>query len=773
MTTVEVFHSDAMKQRQLDAKKTSHSELHRAIISNAAYAIIATTPTGTITSFNPAAERLLGYSASELIHCHTPQLFHLEEEIVDRAREFSAELGIDIKPGFEVFVEKSLRDLPNEHEWTYVRKDGTQVPVSLGITVLRNESNTVTGYLGIANDISRRKQVEAELKASEESYRVLFDTVRVIKERLELAVRGSSDGLWDWNLQTAEVYFSPRFHALLGFAEDAVRLNRQDIFIGLIHPEDKIPYKTAVDEHLENGFPFETTTRVRTQQGEWRWFRIRGEAVKGEAGTPNRMAGSISDITVQKNAEEKLARAAVTDQLTGLPNRVHFTARMSGAISRANAAKKHFAVMFLDFDRFKAINDNWGHDIGDELLRQIADRLRQGLFASSSTWMQFHTVARLGGDEFVVLIENLEHPGELSAILENIQRNLNQGFQLGKHKTHSSASIGIVFGPAFYDREEDILRDADIAMYEAKQTGRARYVVFDSEMHMRVRRRCQLELDLREAIGTPQLSLIYQPVVSLLTGEVSSVEASVRWLNPNLGAIEPSEFMAIAEESDLTIRLSEWVLWESCRQCSLWHATMGTAAPPQISVNIPRKQFASPELPDLLSRILVETGLQPKRLLLEIAQDCFTLETEVAAKTMNSIRELGVELAIDDFGIGTASFIALHQLPVSLLKLDRSLIRQIENSKCEAALLHGLVVMARNLNVKLVAEGVELRSQHKALQELGCEFMQGAFFANPMLAPELENFLSDNRCDKPLAIGAMAFAGGWSERLAYIEPASN
>ncbi len=773
MTTVGDFQSDAMKPKELEAERISQSELQRAIICNAAYAIIATTPTGTITSFNPAAERLLGYSASELIHRHTPQLFHREEEIVARAGEFSAELGIDVKPGFEVFVEKSLRDLPNEHEWTYVRKDGTHVPVSLGITVLRNESNKVTGYLGIANDISRRKQVEAELKASEEAYRALLDTMRVTQERLELAVRGSSDGLWDWNLQTAEVYFSPRFHALLGFAEDAVRLNRQDIFIGLIHPEDKIPYKTAVDEHLENGFPFETTTRVRTQQGEWRWFRIRGEAVKGEAGTPNRMAGSISDITVQKNAEEKLARAAVTDQLTGLPNRVHFTARMSGAISRANAAKKHFAVMFLDFDRFKAINDNWGHDIGDELLRQIADRLRQGLFASSSTWMQFHTVARLGGDEFVVLIENLEHPGELSAILENIQGNLNQGFQLGKHKTHSSASIGIVFGPAFYDREEDILRDADIAMYEAKQAGRARYVVFDSEMHMRVRRRCQLELDLREAIGTPQLSLIYQPVVSLLTGEVSSVEASVRWLNPNLGAIEPSEFMAIAEESDLTIRLSEWVLWESCRQCSLWHATMGTAAPPQISVNIPRKQFASPELPDLVSRILVETGLQPKRLLLEIAQDCFTLETEVAAKTMNSIRELGVELAIDDFGIGTASFIALHQLPVSLLKLDRSLIRQIENSKCEAALLHGLVVMARNLNVKLVAEGVELRSQHKAVQELGCEFMQGAFFANPMLAPELENFLSDNRCDKPLAIGAMAFAGGWSERLAYIEPASN
>lgn len=749
---------DISERITLESENAIQTELHRAIVDNAVFAIITTSPNGTITSVNPAAERLLGYSAGELIDKCTPRTFHLDREIAARAREFGAELGIHLVPGFSVFVEKSHRNLPNEHEWTYVRKDGSYVPVLLGITVLRDESKVVTGYLGIAIDISQRRQAEDALKASE--------------KRLELAVRGSSDGLWDWNLLSADVHFSPRFHELLGLTKNDPVIDRQDVFIGLIHPEDRTPYKKAVDAHLENGKPFDTVTRVRTKQGEWRWFRIRGEAAKERDGVPARMAGTISDITPQKTAEEKLARAAVTDQLTGLSNRAHFLERMNGAIARATSFKSLFTVMFLDFDRFKAINDSWGHDVGDTLLRQIADRLREGIFASKSSNAQLKTVARLGGDEFVVLVEKLDHPNDAITIVENLQSILSKPYQLGKHQARSSASIGIVVGPSHYDRAEDILQDADAAMYEAKQAGRARYVLFDTDMRNKARRRYQIELDLSDAIGTPQLTLHYQPVVSLLTGEVSFVEATVQWQNPTLGSIDPSEFLAIAQESSLILDLNEWILLESCRQCGLWCATLGPAAPPQVSVNLPHQQFADPGLVDLLRRILADTGLPPNRLLLEISQDCFRSDTAEAIETMKAIRDLGVELAIDEFGLGTASFINLHLFPVSMLKLDRSLIKQIDNSKCEAALLHGLVVMARNLNVKLVAEGIELRCQHKAIQELGCEFMQGPFFANPMPAPELENFLADNRCDRGLAVGAMAFAGGWSERMTYIEPAS-
>ncbi len=742
----------------LESKVFASTELHRAIVENAAYAIIATTPTGTITRFNSAAERLLGYSADELIHNHTPSIFHLQDEVVARANEFGAELGVDLKPGFDVFVAKSLLGIANEHEWTYVRKDGSHVTVMLGISVLRDESNAVTGFVGIAKDITRRKAAE--------------EALRVTKERLDLAVRGSSDGLWDWNLETAEVYFSPRLHEMLGVSNNESRISRQDFFMSLIHPDDKTPYKDAVDAHLEKYKSFETITRVRTKQGEWRWFRIRGESVKDGNGTPTRMAGSMSDITPQKMAEEKLALMAITDQLTGLLNRAGFLGRMNGVISRAATNDSYFAVMYLDFDRFKAINDNWGHEIGDELLRQIAHRLRYGIFAKRLSDEKASTIARLGGDEFVVLVEKLESPKEATRIVQDLQEILSRPYQLGKHLTGSTASIGIVVGPSSYHRAEDILQDADTAMYEAKQSGRARYVVFDGEMRARARRRIQLERDLSEAIGTSQIELYYQPVVSLMTGEINSVEVSLCWRNPEYGTVEPSEFMPIAQSSNLILRLSEWVLREICQQCQLWHLTMGPTAPPQVSVNIPRKQFADPDFLDFLRRILDETGLPSSRLLLEISQECFAIDTEAAIQTMKAIRSLGIELAIDDFGVGTASFVTLHQFPVSLLKLDRSLIGKIENSKREAAQLHGLVVMARNLDVKLVAEGVELRCQQKAVLELGCEYMQGSFAANPMPGADLEKFLSFNRFGKSLAVGAMAFAGGWSERMAYIEPPS-
>ena len=742
----------------LESTVFASTELQRAIIDNAAYAIIATTPDGTITRFNSAAERLLGYSANELIHKHTPSVFHIEAEVVARAREFGAELGVDLKPGFDVFVVKSLLDIPNEHEWTYVRKDGSHVSVMLGISVLRDESRMVTGFVGIAKDISRSKAAE--------------EALRVTKERLDLAVRGSFDGLWDWNLETAEVYFSPRLHEMLGFSKNEARISRPDSFMNLIHPEDKTSYKEAVDAHLEKNKSLETITRIRTKHGEWRWLRIRGDSVKDCNGAPTRMAGSMSDITPQKTAEEKLALIAVTDQLTGLFNRAGFFERMSGVISRAAKYDSKFAVMYLDFDRFKAINDNWGHEIGDELLRQIADRLRHGIFAKPLSDAKASTIARLGGDEFVVLVEKLESPEEATKIVQGLQEILSQPYLLGKHHTCSTASIGIVVGPASYHRAEDILHDADTAMYEAKQAGRARYIVFDSEMRRRARRRIQLERDLSDAIGTSQLELQYQPVVSLLTGEINSVEVSLRWQNPKYGTVEPSEFMPIAQSSDLILRLSEWVLKESCQQCQFWHRTMERAAAPQVSVNLPHKQFTNPGLLDLLRRILAETGLTPSRLMLEISQECFTVDAEQAIHTMTAIKSLGIELAIDNFGVGTASFVTLHQFPVSVLKLDRSLIGKIENSKCEAALLHGLVVMARNLNVKLVAEGVELRCQQKAVLELGCEFMQGSFAANPMPVVELENFLSFNPFGESVAIGAMAFASGWSERMTFIEPPS-
>ena len=593
---------DITERLALEAENAKNNSLQRAILDHAAYAIIATTTNGVITKFNTAAEQLLGYKSDEMVDRCTPSTFHLESECVARAEEFSHELNRHVEPGFDVFIVKSKLDLPNEHEWTYVRKNGSHVVVMLGVTALRNDVGEITGYIGIAKD-----------------------------------------------------------------------------------------------------------------------------------------------ITGQKRAEAKLESAAVTDQLTSLPNRTLFLDRIRRSILSARTQKSYFAVMFLDFDHFKSVNDTWGHDVGDELLRMIADRLRNSIrpsdIADSTTC---NTIARLGGDEFVVLLQNLKHPDDAEIVAKRLQDTLSKPYELGKHQVYSTASIGLVVGPSDYHRAEDVLRDADTAMYEAKRGGRARHIVFDEKMRTKVERRFRMENDLRHAIGTSQLSLNFQPIVSLVTGRLTAVEALVRWQHPTLGTVSPGEFIPIAQESDLILHVGNWVLEEACRQFSEWRQTLGDFAPPRISINLARKQFADPDLLDTITAAIQKTGAEPHRLQFEVTEDAFSLNMEEAVQTMNSIKALGVRLAIDDFGSGTSSFVALQQFPVDVLKIDRTLITGIEESTEGAALLQGLVVMAANLDVELVAEGVETRSQLKAVQQLGCECIQGFYFARPMPVDQLECFLLED-----------------------------
>ncbi|WP_197231127.1 sensor domain-containing protein [Novipirellula artificiosorum] len=622
---------DITERLAKEAEAAKASALQRAIFDHAAYAIIATTPTGIITNFNPAAERLLGYTSEELVNQHSPELFHLESEVVARAKSFGNDLQIDLEPGFDVFVCKTNLGLPNELEWTYVRKDGSQVLVMLGVTALRDDDGKITGYLGIAKDITR-----------------------------------------------------------------------------------------------------------------------------------------------QKHYEDQLAAAAVTDSLTGLPNRVLLLDHLRGAIARSKKRGTKFACLFLDFDRFKSVNDSWGHDIGDELLRQIADRLRtESEVNDPSASYYVSVIARLGGDEFVVVLEDIDQAEDSTTFAQRLQQRFAKPYQLGAQQFFSTASIGIVNGPSTYDRGEDILRDADTAMYEAKRAGRAQHVIFDDKMHTQVHRRMQIENELRDAIGTDQFSLHYQPIVSLVTGEITAVEALLRWQHPKFGSISPAEFIPIAHESDMILHLGKWVLSTGCQQCADWRKTLGSVAPRQININLARKQFEDPNLPEDILCVLQETGLPADYLQLEVTEESFAMNVYEAARTMKSIRKSGVTLAIDDFGSGTASFAALNQFTVDVLKVDRSLICNIDDSTGEAALLHGLVVMARNLGMKLVAEGVETFEQLKALQELGCELIQGYYFARPMSVENLECFLRTNLGLQACTTGAMELADGWSQKMTFMVPSSS
>ncbi len=313
------------------------------------------------------------------------------------------------------------------------------------------------------------------------------------------------------------------------------------------------------------------------------------------------------------------------------------------------------------------------------------------------------------------------------------------------------------------------VRDADTAMYEAKRGGKNRYVVFDASMRERVQRRMTLETDLHKAIGQPQLEVWYQPVLSLKTGGLYGIEALLRWKHPTDGLVEPTEFLPIAEESELVLVLDEWVMEQACRQMACWQETLGAATPARVSINISRKTFARPDLVPRIKEIVVATGVDPQRIQLEATEDAFVSDIAAAVRTMESIKELGIGLAIDGFGCGTSSFASLHQFPVDVLKIDRMMLEGIENSTEAASMVHGLAVIVRNLGVNLVAEGVETAGQVIALQELGCEYAQGFFFSPPLTAAEVEAYAAHSSSLQYHAKGAAAYANQWGDRLAVFE----
>jgi diguanylate cyclase (GGDEF)-like protein/PAS domain S-box-containing protein len=589
----------------------------------------------------------------------------------------------------------------------------------------RNAAGEIGGLMLFTEDLTTIKLTEAELRER--------------KEQFELAVQGSNDGIWDWNVMTGEVFYSKRFKHLLGY-DDAQFPHVFESLQSHLHADDAQATMDALQEHLNSGAEFDVVTQMRTASDEYRWFRLRGQAVRQADGRARRMAGSMSDVTSLKQTEEKLIRSAKMDQLTGLPNRTLFLDRLQQQVLRGRRSGNHnYAVMFLDFDRFKIVNDSLGHDAGDELLMQIAGRLREHIRSADSVACTStgHTTARLGGDEFVILLTDLRDADDARVVSERLLVKLAVPYQIGKHEVYSTASIGIVVGSPNYARAEELVRDADTAMYEAKRNGKSRYVLFDNSMHDRVRRRMKLESELHRAIAENQLFLAYQPIYDLQTGDLRSVEALVRWKHPEEGLIAPGEFVPIAEESSLILALGDWVMSEACRRFAEWSKMLGEHAPPMISINISRKQFSLVNLPQMIQTTLETYGIDPSRIELEVTEDFFASDVKSAVRSMKAIKALGVRLAIDDFGTGCSSFASLHQFPADVLKIDRSLIAEVPNSEDAIAMIQGLTTIAKNLEVKIVAEGVETQQQAQKLTELGCDFAQGFYFARPMTGDQL------------------------------------
>jgi diguanylate cyclase (GGDEF)-like protein/PAS domain S-box-containing protein len=564
------------------------------------------------------------------------------------------------------------------------------------------------------------------------------EALRESEDRYAIAVRGANDGLWDWNLRTNEVYYSPRWKSMFGFHENEVGNSLEEWF-GRVHPDDLGYLKTGIARHLEAIVPhFEHEHRMRHRDGTYRWTLSRGLAVRDAEGHATRMAGSGTDITQRKQAEERLLQLAFHDPLTELPNRALFMERLEHAAARALRRQNLFAVLFVDLDRFKLLNDSFGHMIGDQLLIAVAKRLKAGLRPED-------TIARLGGDEFVVLLEDLRSAHDATGLVDRIQRELTQPFHLGGQELFIAASIGVALSSRRYERPQDLLRDADTAMCHAKASGRGRYEVFDEEMRARAVALLRLDSDLRRATECQEFRIQYQPVVDLKTGRLTGFEALARWQHPQRGLVQPAEFIPMAEETGLINQLGQWVLSEACRQTKLWQQQFPAPWPLTISVNLSGKQLLKPELVKRIDEILEETGLDGNSLGLEITESVIMENAESAIALLVQLRARNVRLHIDDFGTGYSSLNSLHRLPVDTLKVDRSFVSGMGPGGENWEIVRTIVALAHNLGLDVIAEGVETAKQLAQLTRLECEYGQGHFFSPPVDADAATILLAADR----------------------------
>jgi diguanylate cyclase (GGDEF)-like protein/PAS domain S-box-containing protein len=581
--------------------------------------------------------------------------------------------------------------------------------------------------------------LERTIRYAVRHHQVMVD-LRRSEERYAVAVQATNDGIWDWDLVGESMHFSERWKALLGYA-DAFASDRPDAWFDLVHPDDVDRLRREIDLHLAGTSPhFENEHRIRHADGGWRWVLTRGLTTRDADGRPRRITGSLSDITDRRVAQERLIHDALHDSLTGLPNRALFLDRLTQCLRHLERDPDYACgLLYVDIDRFKLVNDSLSHAAGDRLLIEIAHRVGRVLRPGD-------TLARLGGDEFAILLDGAITPACALDVAARVAGAIAQPLGFDRRELSVSASIGIAHNLDGCVSPDELIRNADIAMYDAKARGGGRCEVFDASMHQRVVDRVSLETRLRHAIEQQRLRTFFQPIIDLRSGELHGLEALARWPADD-EPVPPSEFIEVAEESGLIGALGVLVLRSACETLSDWRRRGIIAPEVTVSVNVSIRQITDGGLVEHVRAALHDHDLPPANLVLEITESTLIENPELVSAVLDELLKLGVAIQLDDFGTGYSSLTVLHDFPGDTLKIDRSFVATMIERPESQAIIRSIIGLAHNLGLRVIAEGIERPDQRDAVAALRCEYGQGYHFARPLPREEFEELLAT--CQSP------------------------
>lgn len=571
-----------------------------------------------------------------------------------------------------------------------------------------------------------------------------FRNLRQSEKRLSMAQNIANMGNWDWDIEKNIVYCSSQMYRIFGLPEADNFPHSYEIFMQRVHRNDQNSIVQQVRKALEAKTPYSVDYRIVLPDGTCRNVHEQADIVTDEKGKAVSMHGTVQDITERISAEEKIRNLSYYDRLTGLPNRELFLEHFNRALYAAQRDGGKVALLYLDLDRFKRINESLGHTAGDKLLKQIsvflADSIRSSdvLAKTSPAGKKDLTISRLGGDEFTILLTKLSDESHAGRVAQRILDLLSQPIKIGSQDIYISGSIGITLYPSDGEDVDTLLKNADVAMYHAKETGRNSFQFFSEQMNKRAMEKLSIETELKKALEKNELLLYYQPQIDLKSGKLAGVEALVRWQHPRLGMVPPGLFIPIAEETGLIVEIGRWVLAEACRQSKQWQ--LAGFAPIRMGVNISSLQFKHQNLETLVEEILQQTGLDPHFFKLELTESAIMQNVAQVNETLVALKKIGVKLAVDDFGTGYSSMSYLKKFPLDTLKIDRSFVMDITTDANDAAIIKAIIALAKNLGLSTIAEGVETQEQLSFLQEQFCDEIQGFFISRPLPHDEVERF---------------------------------